>query len=186
MLGPTGVGVLAAEPGTLEAMEPFNTGGSMIKEVHLDRATWNDVPWKFEAGTPNIAGVAAFAAALDYIERLGMDAVRAHEEALTRYALEKMRAIPGLTIYGPPDPRDRGGVISFSLSGVHPHDIATVLDSAGVAIRAGHHCAQPLMHVLGVVATARASFYVYNGEADVDALVEAVKTARRYFGQGNA
>jgi cysteine desulfurase/selenocysteine lyase len=186
MLGPTGVGVLAARPETLEAMEPFQYGGSMIREVGLNHATWNDVPWKFEAGTPNIAGVAAFGAALDYLTGLGLDAVRAHEEALTGYALERLRTIPGLKVFGPPEPAGRGGVISFSLDGIHPHDIATVLDDAGVAIRAGHHCAQPLMQVLGVVATARASFYVYNGVEDVDALIESIKGAIRYFGPGNA
>ncbi len=182
MLGPTGVGVLVARPDLLKLLEPSNLGGSMIREVHLNRATWNDVPWKFEAGTPNIAGVAAFTAALDYLDTVGLGAIRAHELALTAYALERLRALPTLTLYGPPGAEARGGVISFNDADLHPHDLATVLDQRGIAIRAGHHCAQPLMRHLGVAATARASFYLYNDRDDVDALVDGVRAARGYFG----
>lgn len=183
MLGPTGVGVLAADPTILGKMEPFNAGGSMIREVKPDRATWNDVPWKFEAGTPNVADVVAFTAALDYIEEHGgMDAVRAHEADLTAYALGRLATLPSIAVHGPQDAAARGGVISLNDADLHPHDLATVLDQRGVAIRAGHHCAQPLMKVLGHVATARASFYVHNDRDDVDAFVEALGEARRYFG----
>jgi cysteine desulfurase/selenocysteine lyase len=181
MLGPTGVGVLVARPEILEAMDPFLGGGEMIREVHLDRATWNDIPWKFEAGTPNIAGVVAFAASLDYLRRLGMESVRAHEVELTRYALDRLRALGFLTLYGPSDVGIRGGVVSFTDAYIHAHDLSTILDRQGIAIRAGHHCAQVLMRRLGVPATARASFYVYNGRDDVDALVEGLREARRYF-----
>jgi cysteine desulfurase/selenocysteine lyase len=182
MLGPTGVGVLAARTGILEEMDPFLGGGEMIREVHLDRATFNDIPWKFEAGTPNIADVAAFSAALDYLERLGMDAVRAHELELSRYALHRLRELEFLKIYGPEDPELRGGVISFTDSDLHPHDLSTILDQCGVAIRAGHHCAQPLMRRLGLAATARASFYIYNDLNDVDCLVDGLLHGRKYFG----
>lgn len=186
MLGPTGIGVLAAKPEHLENMDPFMGGGSMIREVKLDRATWNDIPWKFEAGTPNIADAIAFTASLDYLEKVGMDAIRAHEIELTDYALKKMSAIPGMTIYGPLDAKARGGVVSFNIEGLHPHDLSTVVDQHGVAIRAGHHCAQPLMRHLGVVATARASFYLYNDHTDVDALVAALQAAKDYFGPRHA
>lgn len=183
MLGPTGVGVLWARPELLEEAEPVLGGGEMIREVHLDRATWNDVPWKFEAGTPNIADVIAFGAALDYLEWIGMDAVRAHEVEIVRYALERLGSDPALKIHGPREAEDRTGVVSFYDANVHPHDLATILDLYGVAIRAGHHCAQPLMRRLGVPATARASFYIYNDAADVDALISALSEARAYFGQ---
>jgi len=186
MLGPTGVGVLVATPETLSAMPPFNTGGSMIREVKPDRATWNDVPWKFEAGTPDIGGVIAFGAALDYLAALGMPAVRAHEIALTRLLLERLAAIPSLTIYGPKRAEDRGGVVAFTDADVHPHDLAQVLDQHGVAVRAGHHCAQPLHTRLGVVATARASVYIHNDRDDVEALADAIRAARSYFGFTNA
>jgi len=182
MLGPTGVGVLTARKELLESMEPFNTGGSMIREVRPDAATWNEVPWKFEGGTPNIADVVAFGAALDYLTRIGMAEIRAHEMALTGYALDRMRELPGLTVYGPPDPAARGGVISFNFGTVHPHDLAQVLDRDGIAVRAGHHCAQPLMRALGVFSTARASFYIHNDRDDVDALVEGLRKARDFFG----
>jgi len=182
MLGPTGVGVLAARKDLLERMEPFNAGGSMIREVGLQKATWAEVPWKFEGGTPNIAGVVAFGAALDYLGRLGMAEVRAHEAALTAYALDRLKEVPGLTIYGPPDAAGRGGVISFTMGTVHPHDLAQVLDREGIAIRAGHHCAQPLMRALGTSSTARASFYVYNDRDDVDVLIEGLRKAREFFG----
>ena len=182
MMGPTGVGVLAARTDILEAMEPFLGGGSMIKEVLPNRATWADIPGKFEAGTPNVADVIAFGTALDYLDGLGMANIRAHEIELARYALERLRAIPGLTLFGPAEPERRGGVISFVDAKIHPHDLATVLDREGVAIRAGHHCAQPLMRHLGQVATARASFYAYNDRDDADALAEAILKARKFFG----
>jgi cysteine desulfurase/selenocysteine lyase len=182
MLGPTGVGVLWGKPEILAAMQPFQSGGEMIREVHLDRATWNDLPWKFEAGTPSIAGVVAFSAALDYLQGLGMEAIREHEEALTRYALDRLQALGGLRLFGPAAAEKQSGVLSFVDPDVHPHDLSTVLDTYGVAIRAGHHCAQPLMRRFGVVATARASFYLYNDRDDVDQLVEGLTAARRYFG----
>ena len=188
MLGPTGVGVLYARPELLAEMGPFLGGGEMIREVQLQSATWNDVPWKYEAGTPNIADVAAFSASLDYLERLGMDSVRAHELELTRYALDRLSELPFLTLYGPRDPAARGGVVSFTDADLHPHDLSTVLDMCGVAIRAGHHCAQPLIRRLAqltekpLVATARASFYIYNDRDDVDCLVDSLIEARKYFG----
>jgi cysteine desulfurase / selenocysteine lyase len=183
MLGPTGVGILWGRPELLEQAEPMLGGGEMIREVRLDDATWNDIPWKFEAGTPNIADVIAFGPALDYLEELGLDAIRSHEIDLNRYALERLAEVPGIRIHGPAEPEARTGVLSFYDEVIHPHDIATILDLYGVAVRAGHHCAQPLMRRLGVPATARASFYIYNDRADVDALVAALVEARAYFGQ---
>jgi cysteine desulfurase/selenocysteine lyase len=182
--GPTGVGFLVARPELLEAMEPMSGGGEMIREVHLDRATWNDVPHRFEAGTPNIADAAAFPAALDLLEETGMPAVRAHEEELTAYALDRLSGLGWLVVHGPRDPARRGGLVSFVDPDVHPHDLATILDTRGVAVRAGHHCAQPLMRRLDVPATARASFGIYNDRDDVDALVEGLVAARKYFGLG--
>ena len=182
MLGPTGVGVLWARGELLDAMPPFLGGGDMISTVTLEASTWNEVPAKFEAGTPNIGGVIAFGTALDYLQALGMERVRAHERELTEYALGRLVDVPGLRLYGPPDPDLRGGVVSFDLEGVHPHDIGQVLDSYGVAIRAGHHCAQPVMQRLGVPATARASFYIYNTRGEVDALEAAVRETASYFG----
>jgi len=182
MLGPTGVGVLYGRRELLEAMPPFNMGGEMIREVRFDRITWNEVPHKFEAGTPDIANVVAFEAALTYLEDLGMDKIREHEIALTRYAIDQLSQIDGLEIQGPQEAEQRGGAISFSDPNVHPHDISTFLDTKGIAIRAGHHCAQPLLRILGKTATARASLYIYNDEADIDALVEALIDMRRYFG----
>ncbi len=182
MLGPTGVGVLYGKKHILESMPPFNMGGEMIREVRFDRVTWNEVPHKFEAGTPDIANVVAFEAALSYLELLGMDRIREHEIALTRYAIERLSELEGLEIQGPQEPELRGGAISFTDPTIHPHDISTFLDTRGIAIRAGHHCAQPLMRILGKVATARASLYIYNDEADVDALIEALIEMRRYFG----
>ena len=181
MLGPTGVGVLYARRELLEEMEPFLGGGEMISRVTFEDATWNDVPWKFEAGTPNIADVIAFGAAIDYLERLGMENVRAHEVEVTGYALSRLRQMDEVTIYGPPEPADRGGVISFNYPNLHPHDVGTILDRHGVAIRAGHHCTQPLMRSLGVSGTARASFYVYNTPEEVDVLMEALSKARTFF-----
>ena len=181
MLGPTGVGVLYARRELLEAMDPFLGGGEMIKRVGLDESTWNDVPWKFEAGTPNIGDVCAFGAAIDYLQGLGMEQVRAHEVALTREALGRLSELPGLTFYGPESAEERGGVVAFNLEDVHPHDLGTVCDQHGVAIRAGHHCAQPLMRRLDCVATARASFYVYNTVEELDALVEGIQATARLF-----
>jgi len=183
MLGPTGVGVLYARRELLEEMEPFLGGGEMISRVTFEDATWNDVPWKFEAGTPNIADVIAFGAAIDYLEGLGMENVRAHEVELSGYALSRLRQMNEITIYGPPDPADRGGVISFNYPNLHAHDVGTILDRHGVAIRAGHHCTQPLMRSLGVSGTARVSFYLYNTPEEVDVLMEALGKARAFFEQ---
>jgi cysteine desulfurase/selenocysteine lyase len=182
MLGPTGVGVLYGKRELLEAMPPFQMGGEMIGEVRFDGATWAELPHKFEAGTPDIANVVAFDAALDYLETLGMERIRQHEVYLTQYALDRLAQIEGLEIQGPQKADQRGGAISFTDPNLHPHDISTFLDSRGIAIRAGHHCAQPLLRVLGKVATARASIYIYNDESEIDALVEALLEMRRYFG----
>ncbi len=181
MLGPTGVGVLYARYELLEAMQPYQSGGEMISRVRLEGATWNDVPWKFEAGTPNIAGVIAFGAALDYLSALGMDNVRAHEQELTAYALGRLRRLEDIISYGPQDPSQRGGVVSFNYPDIHPHDVGTILDRQGVAIRGGHHCAQPLMRRFDIAGTARASFYIYNTLEEVDALVEGIEKARAFF-----
>jgi cysteine desulfurase / selenocysteine lyase len=181
MLGPTASGGLYAKRELLEMMDPFLGGGEMIREVYLDHATWNEVPWKFEAGTMNIAQEVGLAAAIDYLEALGMDAVRDHEKELTAYALERLNEA-GARVFGPADVGIRGGAISFDYKGIHPHDLATVLDQEGVCIRAGHHCAQPLMRILGVPATARASVYVYNTPDEIDALVRAMTKAEAIFG----
>ena len=186
MLGPTGVGVLWARRGLLETMEPFLGGGDMIALVRQDESTWADVPHKFEAGTPNIADVIAFGAALDYLENLGMGAVRAHEMALTAYAMEQLSSIEGLKMHGPERADERGGVVSFAMNLAHPHDIATIADGYGVAIRAGHHCAQLLMRHLGVAATSRASFSIYNDKDDIEALAEALEHVNRVFGDGSS
>ena len=178
MLGPTGIGVLYGRRERLAEMEPLLGGGGMIRRVDLERSTWADPPQRFEAGTPPIAEAVGFAAAVDYLAGLGAGAVAAHERALVRYAWERLREVPGVTVYGP-EPEHRGGVLSFNVEGVHPHDVAQILDGEGVAIRAGHHCTQPLHRHLGVVATARASFYVYNDAGDVDRLVEGLHKARR-------
>ena len=185
MLGPTGVGVLWGRMEVLDEMNPFMTGGEMILSVTLEQSTWNEVPNKFEAGTPNIAGAIGLGAAVDYLSALGMDRVRAHEREIVEYAMRRLADTPGVEIFGPLDPDQRGGVVSFALDGVHPHDIGQVLDSRGVAIRAGHHCAQPVMAALKVPATARASFYIYNTRQEVDLLVGAVEEAGRYFGGAN-
>ncbi|MGH2610574.1 MAG: cysteine desulfurase [Tepidiformaceae bacterium] len=179
--GPTGVGVLWARPGELEAMEPFMGGGEMISVVKQEGSTWADVPHKFEAGTPNIADVIAFGAALDYLGELGMGDVREHEKLLTAYAMESLLSIEGVQVQGPVNVDDRGGAVSFTVPGVHPHDVSTVLDGHGVAIRAGHHCAQLLMRRLGVPATNRASFGLYNTKDEVDALVEGVERVIEVF-----
>ncbi len=185
MLGPTGLGVLWGRRSLLESMDPFMGGGDMIKEVWTDRATWNDLPYKFEAGTPNITGAIAFGAAIDYLERIGMDRVRAHEMELTAYALNRLKErFPEIILYGPADPAKRGGVVSFDLPGIHSHDVGTILDREGVAIRAGHHCCQVLMRRLDISGTARASFYLYNTRDEVDALVRSLAEAERLFGAG--
>ena len=180
MCGPMGIGGLIGRREILERMPPYQFGGDMIELVHDDRCTWNVLPHKFEAGTPNVAGAVGLAAAVDYLDRVGMDAIAAHERALLRRATEKLASIDGIRIYGPPV-EERSGVISFTVGDIHPHDLASVLDSEGVCIRAGHHCAQPLMRRLEVPATARASFYIYTDESDVDALVAAIHTARSVF-----
>ena len=180
MCGPTGAGVLYGREDLLEDMPPFHGGGEMIREVWSDRATFAEIPHKFEAGTPNVAQVVGMGAAIDYLEDLGMDAVREHEIELTTYALERLTDA-GATIYGPSDAHDRGGAVAFNLPEVHPHDLATIVDQEGVCIRAGHHCAQPLMRCLGVPATARASFYVYNTRDDVDRLIAALDKAKGWF-----
>jgi cysteine desulfurase / selenocysteine lyase len=182
MLGPTGIGALWGRAELLDAMEPSEGGGEMIRDVQLHESTWADVPHKFEAGTPPIAQAVGFGAAVDYLSALGMDAVRAHEIDITGYALDQLGSIPDLTVYGPTDLAQRGGAVSFTLGDIHPHDLATILDQHAVAIRAGHHCARPLMRVLDVPATARASFYVYNTRGEVDTLVAALHDARRIFG----
>ena len=183
MLGPTGIGVLWGRSEVLEAMPPFLGGGSMIRDVRLDGFTPNELPWKFEAGTPPIAEAIGLGAAIDYLEGLGMDAVRQHEVELSAYALRSLQDRFGsdIRIFGPPDPFSRGAVVSFAYKDVHPHDVSQVLDESGVCVRAGHHCAKPLMRRLGVGATARASFYIYNDEADVDALADALSDADRLF-----
>lgn len=181
MCGPTGAGVLYAREQLLEEMPPFQGGGEMIREVWADRATWNEIPYKFEAGTPNIAQAVGMGAAVEYLEGLGMDSVREHEIELTTYALEKLDEI-GATVYGPRDMSLRGGVVSFNIPDVHPHDLATIVDQEGVCVRAGHHCAQPLMRRLDVPATARASFYIYNDRDDVDVLMDALDKAKGWFG----
>jgi cysteine desulfurase/selenocysteine lyase len=180
MLGPMGIGALVAKPEVLEAMPPYQGGGEMIALVEDDRATYNVIPHKFEAGTPNVEGAIGLAAAISYLSDLGMEEVARHGERLVHYALERMAEVEGMTIYGPRD--GRAAVISFTLGDIHPHDLATILDQEGVAIRAGHHCAQPLMRRLDVPATARVSFHAYNTEADVDVLMAAFGTARALFG----
>ncbi len=181
-LGPTGVGILHGRRELLERMEPFLTGGDMIASVDFDTATWNELPSKFEAGTPPIAEAVGLGVAVEYLRGLGMERVRAHERELTAYMLERLCEIPGLRIVGPPEADRRGGLASFTIEGMHPHDIAELVDRAGVCIRAGHHCAQPLMRCLGVGATARASVGVYNEASDIDALVEALFAGREVFG----
>jgi cysteine desulfurase/selenocysteine lyase len=181
MLGPTGIGVLYGRQQLLDNMEPFLGGGDMIRTVTTRGATWNDLPWKFEAGTPNIEGAIAFGTAIDYLRTIGMDTIRAHEVELTGYALERMRKLDALELYGPDNAEQRAGVISFNDRDVHPHDLGTILDRRGVAVRAGHHCAQPLIERLGQSATARASFYLYNTREEVDVLVDALVYAKEFF-----
>ncbi|HEL2401124.1 TPA: cysteine desulfurase [Streptococcus suis] len=181
MLGPTGIGVLYGKEELLNLMSPVEFGGEMIDFVYEQSATWKELPWKFEAGTPNIAGAIGLGAAIDYLTEIGMDAIQAHEAELVDYVLPKLQAIPGLTIYGSQDLSKRTGVIAFNLDDLHPHDVATALDYEGVAVRAGHHCAQPLLRYLQVPATVRASFYIYNTKADCDKLVEAIIKTKEFF-----
>ena len=181
MCAPTGIGVLYGKKQLLENMEPIEFGGEMIDFVGLHESTWKELPWKFEGGTPIIAGAIGLGAAIDFLQEIGLDNILEHEHKLAAYALEKMSTIEGLTIYGPAEAENRAGVITFNLSDVHPHDVATVLDAEGIAVRAGHHCAQPLMKWLNVSATARASFYLYNTEEDIDKLVEGLVKTKEYF-----
>jgi len=181
MLGPTGVGVLYAKKELLVKMKPFMGGGDMIKEVFKFHTNYNEVPYKFEAGTPNIADVVGFGAAVDYLEKIGMENIRKHEIYLTEYALESMQSLKYITIYGPMDSKFRGGVISFNIADIHPHDLATIMNDHGIAIRSGHHCAQVLMQRLDVPATSRASFYIYNTKEEIDKFVNAIKEAGRIF-----
>ena len=181
MLGPTGIGVLYGKEELLEQMSPVEFGGEMIDFVYEQEATWKELPWKFEAGTPNIAGAIGLAAAIDYLDKIGMETVHQYEQELIAYVFPKLQAVEGLTIYGSEDLTQRSGVISFNLAGLHPHDVATALDYEGVAVRAGHHCAQPLLSYLGVSATVRASFYLYNTKADCDKLVEALQKTKEFF-----
>ena len=181
MCGPTGIGVLYGKRKWLDVMEPTYFGGEMIDVVELYDATWKDTPWKFEGGTPIIAGAIGLGAAIDYLTEIGMENILYHDRALTSYALKQLSEVEGLTLYGPNDGVHRGGLVTFNLGSVHPHDVSTVLDAEGIAIRAGHHCAQPLMRWLNVGSTARASFYLYNTESDIDVLVHGLKSAKEFF-----
>ncbi|MBD8027371.1 cysteine desulfurase [Ureibacillus sp. Re31] len=181
MCGPTGIGVLYGKKALLENMEPIEFGGEMIDFVGLYDSTWKELPWKFEGGTPNIAGAIGLGAAIDFLNEIGLEKIAEHEHSLVEYAISEMDKIDGLTIYGPRDPQKRCGLITFNIDGVHPHDLATVLDMNGIAVRAGHHCAQPLMKWLQCTATARASFYMYNTKEDIDRLVEGLRSAKEYF-----
>ena len=179
MLGPTGIGVLWGKTEHLEEMDPFMGGGEMINTVTMESSTWNDIPYKFEAGTPNFAQAVGLGAAIDYLQNIGMDNIAAHEQMLIEYALAKLNQIDGLRIHG--SAKDRGGVISFNMDGIHPHDLAQFLNEDNIAIRVGHHCAQPLLKTLGETATARMSFYIYNDESDVDKFCESLVTIKNYF-----
>ncbi|MGX7263027.1 cysteine desulfurase [Enterococcus crotali] len=185
MCGPTGIGVLYGKRELLDQMEPVEFGGEMIDFVNLYDSTWKELPWKFEAGTPNIAGAIALGAAIDFLTEIGLEEIHQHEAELVAYVLPKLLAIEGLTIYGPQDPDHHTGVLAFNLDGLHPHDTATALDMEGVAVRAGHHCAQPLLKYLDVPATARASFYLYNTKADADRLIEAILATKEFFQHGS-
>jgi cysteine desulfurase / selenocysteine lyase len=181
MCGPTGVGVLYGRKHLLESMEPVEFGGEMIDFVGLYESTWKELPWKFEGGTPIIAGAIGLGVAIDFLQDIGFENIQAHEHKLAAYALEKLSEVEGITIYGPKDPDKRAGLVTFNIEDVHPHDVATVLDAEGIAVRAGHHCAQPLMKWLNVSATARASFYLYNTEDDIDKLVKGLVKTKEYF-----
>ncbi|MBC1981783.1 cysteine desulfurase [Listeria welshimeri] len=182
MMAPTGIGALYGKRELLDAMEPTEFGGEMIDFVELYDSTWKELPWKFEAGTPIIGGAIALGAAIDYLAEVGLANIHAHEQKLVGYAIEEMSKIDGITIYGPKDASKRCGLVTFNLEGAHPHDIATILDEDGIAIRAGHHCAQPLMKWLDVSSTARASFYIYNTKEEIDALIDGLKLTKEYFG----
>ncbi|MBC1289173.1 cysteine desulfurase [Listeria welshimeri] len=182
MMAPTGIGALYGKRELLDAMEPTEFGGEMIDFVELYDSTWKELPWKFEAGTPIIGGAIALGAAIDYLAEVGLANIHAHEQELVGYAIEEMSKIEGITIYGPKDASKRCGLVTFNLEGAHPHDIATILDEDGIAIRAGHHCAQPLMKWLDVSSTARASFYIYNTKEEIDALIDGLKLTKEYFG----
>ncbi|EPY9331504.1 cysteine desulfurase [Listeria monocytogenes] len=182
MMAPTGIGALYGKRELLDAMGPTEFGGEMIDFVELYDSTWKELPWKFEAGTPIIGGAIALGAAIDYLAEVGLANIHAHEQALASYAIEEMSKIEGITIYGPKDASKRCGLVTFNLEGAHPHDIATILDEDGIAIRAGHHCAQPLMKWLDVSSTARASFYIYNTKEEIDALIDGLKLTKEYFG----
>jgi cysteine desulfurase/selenocysteine lyase len=184
MLGPTGIGALYVKREILEEMDPFLTGGEMVLEVWYDRASWNDLPMRFEAGTPNIADAVGLGAAVDYLEGIGMENIRQHEVQLTEYALDAFKEIEAVDLFGPLESERRGGILSFHTDIVHPHDLGTFLDRDAIAIRTGHHCTMPLMRSLGVVASARASLYLYNTEEEIDCLVDSLKRALRYFGDG--
>jgi cysteine desulfurase / selenocysteine lyase len=181
-LGPMGIGVLAAREELLDSMQPFLGGGEMIRDVAIEGSTWNDIPWRFEAGTPNVAEAVGLGAAVEYLQAIGMERVRAHEAEVTGYALKRLGELQGLRVYGPAELEHRGGMVSFTLGEIHPHDVAQVLDDEGIAVRAGHHCAKPLLRRLGVQATTRASFYLYSTTEEVDALVAGLEKARRFFG----
>lgn len=185
MCGPTGIGVLYGKRELLDQMEPVEFGGEMIDFVNLYDSTWKELPWKFEAGTPNIAGAIALGAAIDFLTEIGLEEIHQHEAELVAYVLPKLLAIEGLTVYGPQDPAHHTGVLAFNLDGLHPHDTATALDMEGVAVRAGHHCAQPLLNYLDVPATARASFYLYNTKEDADRLIEAILATKEFFQHGS-
>jgi cysteine desulfurase/selenocysteine lyase len=184
MLGPTGIGVLWGRRELLDQMEPAWGGGEMIKEVWIDHAQWNDLPWKFEPGTPPIAGVVGLKAAIDYLNAVGRQAIRDHEIELTREALARLSELDDITLYGPKDAEARGGVVSFNLSGIHPHDVSQILDQDGIAVRAGHHCAQPLMRRFGIVGTVRASFYLYNTVGEVTALIRGLRAVQELLDSG--
>lgn len=181
MLGPTGVGVLYVKKEILENMKPFISGGDMIKEVHKENTIYNDLPYKFEGGTPNIADVIGFSSAIDYLNKIGMKNVREHEIEMTEYLLSRIGEFKSIQIYGPKTAKDRGGLVSFNMDGIHPHDCATILNDFGIAIRSGHHCAQVLMEKLDIVASSRASLYIYNTKEEIDTLIEALNHARRIF-----
>ncbi|MBC1485785.1 cysteine desulfurase [Listeria seeligeri] len=182
MMAPTGIGALYGKRELLDKMEPTEFGGEMIDFVELYDSTWKELPWKFEAGTPIIGGAIALGAAIDYLTEIGIDTIHAYEQELVSYAIEQMSKLEGITIYGPTDASKRCGLVTFNIEGAHPHDVATILDEDGVAIRAGHHCAQPLMKWLDVSSTARASFYIYNTKEEIDALIEGLKLTKEYFG----
>lgn len=181
MLGPTGVGILYVKKEILEEMPPFICGGDMIKEVHKNGTVYNELPYKFEGGTPNIADVIGFNASIEYLSNIGMDNIRSHELELVKYLYDRLKSIVDITLYGPSDAKQRGGLVSFNLHGIHPHDCATVLNDYGIAIRSGHHCAQILMDKLDIVASSRASLYIYNTKDEIDILIDALNHARRIF-----